>query len=213
MRQGLYELLLNNQGALTKTEVLMNFLVAAVISVLIFASYKISHHAVLYSRKFNVSLVMLVLVTTLVMNVIGNNIALSLGMVGALSIVRFRTAVKDPRDTAYIFWAIAVGICCGVSDYFIAVTGSLVVVAVLRLTDAGGAGKVKEAVESFLDKKVSLLVENISTDSNDGELIFECAGAALTAAQNTKGALSETLAPIESVGKISVVRQEDEVHQ
>ena len=51
MRQGLYELLLNNQGALTKTEVLMNFLVAAVISVLIFASYKISHHAVLYSRK------------------------------------------------------------------------------------------------------------------------------------------------------------------
>lgn len=229
MRQGLYELLLNNQGALTKTEVLMNFLVAAVISVLIFASYKISHHAVLYSRKFNVSLVMLVLVTTLVMNVIGNNIALSLGMVGALSIVRFRTAVKDPRDTAYIFWAIAVGICCGVSDYFIAVTGSLVIFAfllvfgvlkdgervmvIVRLTDAGGAGKVKEAVESFLDKKVSLLVENISTDSNDGELIFECAGAALTAAQNTKGALSETLAPIESVGKISVVRQEDEVHQ
>jgi hypothetical protein len=55
---------------------------------------------------------MLTLITTLVMNVIGNNIALLLGMVGALSIVRFHTAIKDPRDTAYIFWGIVVGTCC-----------------------------------------------------------------------------------------------------
>ena len=61
------------------------------------------------------------------MNVIGNNIALSLGMVGALSIVRFRTAIKDPRDTAYIFWGIAVGICCGVSDYLVAGLGSALI--------------------------------------------------------------------------------------
>ncbi len=60
------------------------------------------------------------LITTMIMNVIGNNIALSLGMVGALSIVRFRTAIKDTRDTAYIFWCIAVGICCGVSYYALA---------------------------------------------------------------------------------------------
>lgn len=229
MRQGLYELLLNNQGALTKTEVLLNFLVAAAISVLIFFSYKISHHAVLYSRKFNVSLVMLTLVTTLVMNVIGNNIALSLGMVGALSIVRFRTAVKDPRDTAYIFWAIAVGICCGVSDYFIAVMGSVIIFAfllvfgvlkdgervlvIVQMNDPSGCAGVKETVDSFLNKKVSLLVENVSVDSGEGELIFECAGATLTAEQASKGALSEKLSALEHVRKVSVVRQEDEVHQ
>ena len=61
-----------------------------------------------------------------VMCVIGNNVALSLGMVGALSIVRFRTAIKDARDTAYIFWCVAAGICCGISDFTIAACGSAV---------------------------------------------------------------------------------------
>ena len=65
------------------------------------------------------------------MTVIGNNIALSLGMVGALSIVRFRTAIKDSRDTTYIFWTIIVGICCGVGDYVVACVGSGVVFLVL----------------------------------------------------------------------------------
>ncbi len=63
---------------------------------------------------------MLAVLTGTVMIVIGNNIALSLGMVGALSIVRFRTAIKDSRDTMYLFWAIIVGICCGVGSFFVA---------------------------------------------------------------------------------------------
>ena len=74
----------------------------------------ISHRGTIYSKKFNVSLVVLTVLTSMVMTVIGNNVALSLGMVGALSIVRFRTAIKDSRDTVYIFWTIIVGICCGV---------------------------------------------------------------------------------------------------
>ena len=95
-------------GSLTMQNVILNFAAACILSLLIYLSYRVSHSGAVYSRKFNVSLVMLTLVTTLVMNVIGNNIALSLGMVGALSIVRFRTAIKDSRDTVYIFWAIAV---------------------------------------------------------------------------------------------------------
>ena len=100
MREQLLNYLSMNTGALTLEDVLLNFFVAAVIGVVIFLSYRLSHGGAAYSARFNVSLVMLTLVTTLVMNVIGNNIALSLGMVGALSIVRFRTAIKDPRDTA-----------------------------------------------------------------------------------------------------------------
>lgn len=119
--------LVTNTGALTLEDILLNFLIAGVISAVIYLSYLISHSGAAYSARFNVSLVMLTLVTTLVMNVIGNNIALSLGMVGALSIVRFRTAIKDPRDTAYIFWGIAVGICCGVSEYLIAGVGTAVI--------------------------------------------------------------------------------------
>ena len=120
MKEILYDSLINTTQGLTLQDVFINFAAAAVIACLIYISYKVSHSGAVYSERFNVSLVMLTLITTLVMNVIGNNIALSLGMVGALSIVRFRTAIKDPRDTAYIFWAIAVGICCGVSDYLIA---------------------------------------------------------------------------------------------
>ena len=131
MKEFLYNNLITTSGALTLTDVIINFLAACIISVLIYISYKISHSGALYSQRFNVSLVMLTLVTTLVMNVIGNNIALSLGMVGALSIVRFRTAIKDSRDTVYIFWTIIVGICCGVGDYMVALIGSAVTFIVL----------------------------------------------------------------------------------
>ena len=100
----------NNAGSLSLQEILLSFLCAVVLGAVIFISYRFSHVGATYSAKFNVSLWMMTLVTTLIMCVIGNNIALSLGMVGALSIVRFRTAIKDPRDTTYIFWAIAVGV-------------------------------------------------------------------------------------------------------
>ena len=85
-------------------DILLNIVLAAVLGFFIFLSYAISHRGTIYSRKFNASLVILAVLTGTVMTVIGNNIALSLGMVGALSIVRFRTAIKDSRDTVYIFW-------------------------------------------------------------------------------------------------------------
>lgn len=123
-------------GVLTLEDILLNFLIASILASVIFLSYRLTHSGVSYSGRFNVTLVMLTLVTTLVMNVIGNNIALSLGMVGALSIVRFRTAVKDTRDTAYIFWCIAIGICCGVSEYMIAGIGTTVIFLLMMLFGA-----------------------------------------------------------------------------
>ena len=86
-------------------DILLNIVLAAVLGFFIFLSYAISHRGTIYSRKSNASLVILAVLTGTVMTVIGNNIALSLGMVGALSIVRFRTAIKDSRDTVYIFWS------------------------------------------------------------------------------------------------------------
>lgn len=114
-------------------DILLNIVLAAVLGFFIFLSYAISHRGTIYSRKFNASLVILAVLTGTVMTVIGNNIALSLGMVGALSIVRFRTAIKDSRDTVYIFWSIIVGICCGVGDYAVACIGSAVTFAVILL--------------------------------------------------------------------------------
>lgn len=119
MKETIYNLL-TQQGDMTWQQITMHILVSAVIGLFIFISYVISHKGTIYSKKFGVTLVVLTVMTGTVMTVIGNNIALSLGMVGALSIVRFRTAIKDSRDTVYIFWTIIVGICCGVGDYLVA---------------------------------------------------------------------------------------------
>ena len=133
MKELLYESLVNTTEGLTLGEMVINFAAAALIACLIYISYRVSHSGAVYSERFNVSLVMLTLISTLVMNVIGHNIALSLGMVGALSIVRFRTAIKDPRDTAYIFWAIAVGIVIGAGMIPLAVIGSVIIGVILIL--------------------------------------------------------------------------------
>ena len=113
MNKELLYYLTNDAGSLTLQEILLSFACAVVLGAVIFVSYRFCHTGAVYSAKFNVSLWMMTLVTTLIMCVIGNNIALSLGMVGALSIVRFRTAIKDPLDLMFLFWAISIGIICG----------------------------------------------------------------------------------------------------
>ena len=101
MKETIYNLFAQ-QGDMTWQQITMHILVSAVIGLFIFISYVISHKGTIYSKKFGVTLIVLTVMTGTVMTVIGNNIALSLGMVGALSIVRFRTAIKDSRDTVYI---------------------------------------------------------------------------------------------------------------
>lgn len=100
MRQQLFEMF-GSSSDLSVEVIVTRLAVSAVIDCFIYLSYFISHAGGIYSKKFNVTIVTLTVVTTTVMIVIGNNLAMSLGMVGALSIVRFRTAVKDSRDTEY----------------------------------------------------------------------------------------------------------------
>lgn len=95
--------ILEQNGNLSFQDMVLHILVAALLSGAIYISYAYTHSGTAYSKKFNVSLMTLTVLTATVMTVIGNNVALSLGMVGALSVVRFRTAIKDSRDTAYIF--------------------------------------------------------------------------------------------------------------
>ena len=135
MKETIYNLLAQ-QGDMTWQQITMHILVSAVIGLFIFISYVISHKGTIYSKKFGVTLIVLTVMTGTVMTVIGNNIALSLGMVGALSIVRFRTAIKDSRDTVYIFWTIIVGICCGVGDYLVAAVGSSAIFLIFLIMGA-----------------------------------------------------------------------------
>ena len=114
-------------GSLSTEEIFLHILVASILACVIYLSYYFTHAGGVYSKKFNVSLITLTILTATVMTVIGNNIALSLGMVGALSIIRFRTAVKDPIDTVFMFWAVGEGIAVGTKYYDIAVIAALTI--------------------------------------------------------------------------------------
>lgn len=178
--------IISESGTLTTQEIILHIVAAAILSIAIYLSYWYTHAGTAYSKKFNVSLVSLTILTSTVMTVIGNNIALSLGMVGALSIVRFRTAIKDSRDTVYIFWTIIVGICCGVGDYLVAGAGSAMVFLVLLILgrvrnenrilliirgSKEHSMDMERIVFSYFNKRALLRVRN--TTAEHVELIYE----------------------------------------
>ncbi len=118
---------------LTPWKILIGLLMGCLVGLVIAFVYKRCYRGVLYSPTFALTLVMLTLITTPVVMCIKSNIALSMGMVGALSIVRFRTAVKDPMDTAYMFWALTMGILLGAELYIHALMVVLVISVILIL--------------------------------------------------------------------------------
>ena len=118
---------------LTPMKMVIALLMGFVVGVIIAFVYRKCYRGVLYSPSFAMTLVMLTLITTPVVMCIKSDIALSMGMVGALSIVRFRTAVKDPMDTAYMFWALTMGILLGAELYVIALVVVLGISVVLFL--------------------------------------------------------------------------------
>jgi uncharacterized membrane protein YhiD involved in acid resistance len=114
-------------------DTLIGMLFALVIGLFIFVVYKKTFNGVMYSTGFAMTLVGLSLVTTLVIMAVTSNVVLSLGMVGALSIVRFRAAIKEPVEIVYLFWAIAVGIVIGAGMIPLAVIGSVIIGVILIL--------------------------------------------------------------------------------
>ena len=223
MNKELLYYLTNDAGSLTLQEILLSFACAVVLGAVIFVSYRFCHTGAVYSAKFNVSLWMMTLVTTLIMCVIGNNIALSLGMVGALSIVRFRTAIKDPRDTPYISWAIGVGVCCGICDYLIAGIGSAVIFCMMVLignvrgndryllivrTSGTPDTRVEELMQSYYQNKARLRVKN--TASQQSEYIYELSASVLNKHGGSEE-ISNELYALAGVQNVNLVCQNDEI--
>ncbi|WP_186725789.1 MULTISPECIES: DUF4956 domain-containing protein [Rummeliibacillus] len=117
---------LESFGTVSYIDILLGLACSFGIGMFIYWIYKKYFRGVVYSYNYNVSFVLMTMITTLIIMTISTNIILSLGMVGALSIVRFRTAVKDPLDIVYMFWAIAAGIATGAKMYPLSIIGSLV---------------------------------------------------------------------------------------
>jgi len=224
MRSQIFNLI-KDQSTLSWEQIAANILVSGILGFLIFISYMISHRGTIYSKKFNVSLVVLTVLTSMVMTVIGNNVALSLGMVGALSIVRFRTAIKDSRDTVYIFWTIIVGICCGVGDFIVAGIGSAFVFILFLILGAIKnnnrmlviirGNRTKEAqiqaiMYKFFGAKAVLRVKNSTTESI--EFIYEITAKLLSQAERKNNiGICDEIYKIGNIEYVNTVMQNDEI--
>lgn len=167
---------LENITSINLFDMLLALLLAFGLGLFIFFIYKRTYSGIMYSSSFAVTLVALTMITTLVILAVTSNVVLSLGMVGALSIVRFRTAVKEPLDIAFVFWSIAVGIVLAAGLITLAVIGSIMIgifllifvnrkshvnpyIVVLNCTDHDSEVRAKE----FLEDKVKRITVKSKT--------------------------------------------------
>jgi hypothetical protein len=157
--------------------IVFNMAITMVLGLFVYFIYKKTFRGVLYSQSFNLTLVIIAMTTAIIIMLIGSNLALSLGMVGALSIVRFRSAIKEPRDLAFLFWAIGVGLAAGTGAFLIAVIGSIFIAVLIAafgrsiprnycyLLVLKGEGIQPDSVEKLLGQfrvKNRLRMENVS---------------------------------------------------
>lgn len=148
-----------DNGVDTKT-VIISLFITTVLAIFIFFVYRVVTRKTFYAKTFNLSLIAMAVITAAIILTIQSNIVLSLGMVGALSIIRFRTAIKDPLDLVFLYWSISIGIICGAGLSVIAIVLSLlmsVVVVVLQ--------------KYPLRKLSSILVVNSTNLESDKEII------------------------------------------
>lgn len=147
-------------SSITLQTVLMCIGCTVLIAIYIYFIYKIINRNAFYNKGFNISLVIIAVITAAIILTIQSNIVVSLGMVGALSIVRFRTAIKDPMDLAFLFWSISAGIICGAGFAGIAVVASLFVTLLIVLFSS-----------SFKAASTLMLVVNADSHKREDEIM------------------------------------------
>lgn len=216
---------LMDQTVISLTTIVLNNVVAIAMAFFLMFTYKITYSGTAYSRKFNLTLGTITIVTTMIMSVISNNVALSLGMVGALSIIRYRTAVKDVRDASFVFWAIAVGIGCGVSQYALIGIGSVSLFLFMLLTKQdhsdqrkllivqgaqGIQGQIEAMVDTYFHGKAAQIMSSVSMGTC--ELIYSLREHTIQRAdEENVSSIIRQLSKVEGVTRVNLVEQSDEI--
>ena len=215
---------LENISSVGILDIMIALILAFGIGLFIYLIYKKTFSGVMYSSSFGVTLIALTMITTVVILAVTSNVVLSLGMVGALSIVRFRTAIKDSRDTAYIFWAIIVGICCGVGDFVVATIGSATIFIIMLLFGKIRndnrvlliirgkrtlENKIQSSVLEHFGKKANIRVKNTTTSSI--ELIYETTKKQFEKEQSIEQSISKKLYKLRGIEYVNMVVQNDEI--
>ncbi len=137
-------------------DLFLSLLVSLICGLIIFSFYKLFYKGVVYSHNFSILLLIITMVTNFIIVIISSNVVLSLGMVGALSIVRFRAAIKDPLDVGFLFWAVAAGIASGAGLYLAAI-GSTAIIGIVYMI----ASKLRSKT------RIYLLVVNFDNEVNE----------------------------------------------
>ncbi len=197
--------------------VLVCLLCTALISLYVFALYKLMHRNTFYNFNFNLSLLMLSLITAAIILTIQSSVVISLGMVGALSIVRFRTAIKDPMDLAYLFWSISIGIICGAGLAIIAIVMSVAATVILVIFQKtykeskmtvlviNAGGNIEEEVNQLLKEKC------VYAHTRARNFAHESMNMAVEVRTKEPAALIEEVMKIEGVVTASLVDQGDSI--
>lgn len=131
-------------GDITIASVLLSITVSFALSYLVAILYRWTHKGLSYSQAFTSSLVLLSPIAAVAMMVIGNNLARAFGLAGALTMIRFRTVIKDPKDIAYVFWSLVIGLACGVQLYNIVVFGSILIGLITIYLDKTNFGSIRK---------------------------------------------------------------------
>jgi uncharacterized membrane protein YhiD involved in acid resistance len=198
---------------LSTTDIILGLLVSLVAGLFILMVYRSVMRQVSANRSFCITLMLVCSISAMVVLTITSNLALSLGMVGALSIVRFRTAIKDATDTAFLFWCVAAGITAGAGFYMITLIGCLFigVMCVIGTAVLDGSAKtyllvvrmteteVSDKVENIFDKyKMNYKLSTLTQNDDYAEAIYELAFAkkykgVMSGIKNTQGVLTLSL--------------------
>ena len=140
------------------SQIILNLVLAFFLGLLISWVYKKTHKGLSYSQSFMITNIFVTVIVSMVIMIIGNNLARAFALVGALSIIRFRTVVKDTKDTAYIFWSLASGMATGTGSYFLAISGNLIITIiafVLYKTNFGSFIKSEFILQFRIDSEKS----------------------------------------------------------
>ena len=152
-------------NSITLNVVVVCMVCTLILACYIYSVYKLVNKNSFYNKNFNLSLIIIALITAAIILTIQSNIVVSLGMVGALSIVRFRTAIKDPMDLAFLFWSISAGIICGAGFFLIAAIVSIVITIILFMFSKDNATKESQALvinanTYLVEDEIIRIVEN-----------------------------------------------------
>jgi len=191
--------------------------VSFVFSVIIFFVYKLTSKNIIYSKKFNITMSLMSIITSAIIMSMQSNIVVSLGMVGALSIVRFRTAIKEPRDLLFLFWSISNGIIIGAGVYSLALVLLLFLVIALIIFEKIPVSKtpyllivnasnkfLEESLEEILDKnKAKYFVKSRNISSSRIDIVYEIS------IENEIETISE-ISKLEGVNSVNLLHQDGE---